>query len=220
MTEEDWLKEQNRAQWMIGQLESLRFHRTKIGRRKLRLYAVACGWIVADLLPDERLRKAIETAEKFADEYSSKDDLATIRIKVDPLRSSLGPYRNAPINQHVAIDMAVATTEASPRDAAFYMTATVMPLAGQQPDTTLCSLLRCIIGNPFRPVAFAPEWRTTVAVGIAAQIYESREFGNLPVLADALEEAGCDHPVVLAHCREPGEHARGCWVVDGVLGKG
>lgn len=81
-------------------------------------------------------------------------------------------------------------------------------------------LLRCIVGNPFRPVAFAPEWRTTVAVEIAAQIYESRDFGSLPVLADALEEAGCDHPAVLAHCREPGEHARGCWVVDGVLGKG
>jgi hypothetical protein len=80
-------------------------------------------------------------------------------------------------------------------------------------------LIRCIFGNPFRPVAFAPEWRTPTAVALADAIYADRAFDRLPVLADALEEAGCDNLEVLAHCRGPGPHARGCWVVDLILGK-
>jgi hypothetical protein len=80
-------------------------------------------------------------------------------------------------------------------------------------------LVRCIFGNPFRPVVFAPSWRSETAVALAAGIYEERAFDRLPILADALEEAGCDHPDVLNHLRGPGPHARGCGVVDGVLGK-
>ncbi|MEO2092077.1 MAG: hypothetical protein ABGY75_21700, partial [Gemmataceae bacterium] len=75
-------------------------------------------------------------------------------------------------------------------------------------------LLRCIFGNPFQPVAFADSWRSETVVALAAGIYAERAFDRLPILADALEEAGCDHPDVLAHCRGPGPHARGCWVVD------
>jgi hypothetical protein len=81
------------------------------------------------------------------------------------------------------------------------------------------SILRFIVGNPFRPVVFDPRWRTETAVALAAGIYAERAFDRLPILADALEEAGCDRPDVLAHCRGPDPHARGCWVVDGVLGK-
>ena len=80
-------------------------------------------------------------------------------------------------------------------------------------------LLRDIAGNPFRPVAFAPEWRTEAVVALARTMYESRDFAAMPVLADALDDAGCDHADLLAHCRGPGPHVRGCWVVDLVLGK-
>ena len=79
--------------------------------------------------------------------------------------------------------------------------------------------LHCVVGNPFRPVTFDPLWRSETAVALASAIYADRAFDRLPILADALEEAGCDLPDVLAHCRGPGPHARGCWVVDGVLGK-
>ena len=80
-------------------------------------------------------------------------------------------------------------------------------------------LLRDIFGNPFRPVTFAPEWRTETAVSLAQTMYDARDFGNLPVLADALQDAGCENADVLDHCRGPGPHVRGCWVVDLVLGK-
>ncbi len=80
-------------------------------------------------------------------------------------------------------------------------------------------LLHDIFGNPFHPVAFDPAWRTEAVVGPARGVYEDRAFDRLPVLADALEDAGCADAAVLAHCRGPGPHVRGCWVVDLVLGK-
>jgi hypothetical protein len=82
-----------------------------------------------------------------------------------------------------------------------------------------CEQFRCVAGYPFRPVIFPPTWRTETAVALAAGIYADRAFDRLPILADALEEAGCDSADVLNHCRGPGPHVRGCWVVDGVLGK-
>jgi hypothetical protein len=79
--------------------------------------------------------------------------------------------------------------------------------------------MRDIFGNLFRPITFSPEWRTDTTVTLAHQMYESRDFSAMPILADALQDAGCDSPDILTHCRGPGPHVRGCWVVDLVLGK-
>ncbi|MDB5306779.1 MAG: hypothetical protein JWO38_981 [Gemmataceae bacterium] len=73
--------------------------------------------------------------------------------------------------------------------------------------------------NPFRPVAFDPSWRASTAAALARQVYESRDFAPMPILADALQDAGCESADVLDHCRGPGPHVRGCWVVDWVLAK-
>jgi hypothetical protein len=78
-------------------------------------------------------------------------------------------------------------------------------------------LLRDIVGNPLRPFAFDCAWRTDTAVAVARQMYESRDFGAMPILADALQDAGCEDEQVLNHCREPRAHVRGCWVCDLVL---
>ena len=86
---------------------------------------------------------------------------------------------------------------------------------GQQTDE-----LRDIFGNPFRPVAFDPSWHTSIATQLARQAYVSGDFAALPILADALQDAGCDDADILAHCRDEGPHVRGCWVVDLVLGRG
>ncbi|QEL15477.1 hypothetical protein [Limnoglobus roseus] len=80
--------------------------------------------------------------------------------------------------------------------------------------------LRDIFGNPFRPVMLSPSWLTNAALGLAEGIYADRAFDRLPILADALQDAGCEDAGILAHCRGDGPHVRGCWVVDGVLGKG
>ncbi|MBX3400579.1 MAG: hypothetical protein KF873_17730 [Gemmataceae bacterium] len=80
-------------------------------------------------------------------------------------------------------------------------------------------LLICIFGNPFRSVVLEHAWLTSTARGIAQAIYDDRAFDRLPILADALQDAGCENDDILSHCRCDGPHVRGCWVVDGVLGK-
>ena len=81
-------------------------------------------------------------------------------------------------------------------------------------------LLRDIVGNPFRPATLDPAWRTSTVLALASQMYGSRDFGAMPILADALQDAGCDTDDILTHCRDAKQpHVRGCWVVDLVLGK-
>jgi hypothetical protein len=80
-------------------------------------------------------------------------------------------------------------------------------------------LIRDIFGNPFRPVTPDPAWQTPNAVTLAQTMYDTRDFTAMPLLADLLEEGGCP-AAVSEHCRSPGPHVRGCWVVDLLLGKG
>ncbi|MCE9566331.1 MAG: hypothetical protein K8U57_30270 [Planctomycetes bacterium] len=80
--------------------------------------------------------------------------------------------------------------------------------------------MRDIFGNPFRPVSVDPGWLTTIVIGLAQQMYESRNFSAMPILADALQDAGCENTDILNHCRDEKQvHVRGCWVVDLVLVK-
>jgi hypothetical protein len=87
-------------------------------------------------------------------------------------------------------------------------------------------LARDIFGNPFRPASVEPEWITPTITNLATAAYDERVLpsgeldpARLAVLADALEEAGCDNADILSHLRSPGPHVRGCWVVDLLLGK-
>jgi hypothetical protein len=82
-----------------------------------------------------------------------------------------------------------------------------------------CDLFREVLGDPLRPISVHSSWLSSTIVALAQAIYDDRAFKRLPVLADALEEAGCTDAEILRHCRGPGPHVRGCWVVDLVLGK-
>jgi hypothetical protein len=82
----------------------------------------------------------------------------------------------------------------------------------------VADIMRDIVGNPFRPVTFAPAWRTSTVLTLAQGIYADRAFDLMPILADALQDAGYEDSDLLGHCRGPGPHVRGCWVVDLVLG--
>jgi hypothetical protein len=88
------------------------------------------------------------------------------------------------------------------------------------PPADMARLIRELYGNLPRPVTFSPEWRTDTTVALARAMYDSRDFGAMPILADALQDAGCDNEDILNHCRDSNAtHVRGCWVVDLVLGK-
>lgn len=80
-------------------------------------------------------------------------------------------------------------------------------------------MFRDIFGNPFHPAMFSTQWRTDTALTLARQMYDSRDFSAMPILADALQDAACENDDILNHCRSGGVHVRGCWVVDLVIDK-
>jgi hypothetical protein len=88
--------------------------------------------------------------------------------------------------------------------------------------TSMCATLHEVFGNPHRPVSCQPDWlrwNDRLIAELAAAVYRERTFDRLPILADALEDAGCADRAILDHLRGPGPHVRGCWVVDLILGK-
>jgi hypothetical protein len=81
------------------------------------------------------------------------------------------------------------------------------------------AIFREIVGNPFQPVEFDSRWRTSDVMGLAHAIYDEKGFLRLPILSDALMDAGCEDETILSHCRTPNIHVRGCWLVDLILRK-
>ena len=224
-TEADWLTATD-PESMLRYLQAGRAYRTPVGRRKLRLFGVACCRRVLHLVEsDSAITACVEFTERFADGDGAKTRLKKMAAANE---AWVERKRHRLLRQLTILDLQIASAasrlcNADADRAAWAYTSLGLETSGD-PTTdhpVLCQLLRCLFGNPFRPVAFDPSWRSETAVALATGIYDARAFDRLPILADALEEAGCDHPDVLAHCREPNApHARGCWVVDGVLGKG
>jgi hypothetical protein len=166
----------------------------------------------------DQIRERVETAERFAEGGARPIELW--RVAYETIAGAIrGGESQSPETITVAGVRTVSFPTISqlchvPRLVAF----TTM-LAEAEPGLRAIELFRCIVGNPFRRIAFDPRWRTSDVLGLAEAIYADRAFDRLPILADAFQDAGCEHPDLLAHCRGPGPHARGCWVVDGVLGK-
>jgi hypothetical protein len=100
-------------------------------------------------------------------------------------------------------------------------TAAAAVVLGNNERLLQCQLLRDVFGSPFRQVTVSRSllaWNDWAPLNIAEAIYNDRDFTSLPVLADALQEAGCSDEALLLHCRAGGAHTRGCWAVDAVLG--
>lgn len=177
--------------------------------RKLRLFAVACCRENWHLLGDVRSRRSVEVAERLADGE-------VIQSALDPVRTNAwlvaGGY--AGTVETLAVN---AAWNAAAESAA--VAALITP-KGQWMFARGVSLLHELFGNPFRPVVLPEACWTPTALGIAAGAYRDRDFSRLPVLADALEEAGCDEAALMDHLRQPGAHFRGCWALDQVLGRG
>jgi hypothetical protein len=196
---------------------------TTVGRRKLRLLACGCWRLTfAGALIDQSCQELFDAAEASADGRVDKATLRTMRAatfaflrerrQARPLmRSAEVACFGAAVPSPVSAAQSVGMTSLSG------MSSDVKVRRVMQED--LCGLVRDVFGNPYRPVAFLDEWRTSTAVGVATAIYEERAFDRLPILADALQDAGCEDAAVLDHCRGGGHHDRGCWVVDMVLKK-
>jgi hypothetical protein len=199
--------------------------RGKASDRKLRLFAVACCRQLGPLLKDPRITNALDVAERYADGAATQADLeAALRGATQAQRAQ---RRKALLYAYAAVmdscgpgGLGAAEKSAWAAAAAADSRATSGErLRRTRPDlyASLSALLRDVIGNPFRPVWVDQSWLTPAVVRLAQSMYDDRAFDRLPILADALEGAGCTNAEVLGHCRQPGTHARGCWVIDGLL---
>jgi hypothetical protein len=182
--------------------------RSRIERR-FRLIACAVArsaWAAGGAEPD---RAAVEAAERYADGRATRRDL-------DAAGESYGVPASRPVALKFASDAATHTAH----EAAAALASNHLDDPRRRPVYRhVAALVRDIFGNPFRPVVFDPRWRTGDAVGLARGVYDERAFDRLPLLADALMDAGCADDDILMHCRSSGPHVRGCWVVDLILSK-
>ena len=225
MDETTWLAE-------VHPQEILRMRAFADEDRKRRLFECACCRRVWHLLPDERSRRAVVAAEEFLDgliDTAAREMAANMACDVEEeeRQRELGGERYWPLEGLPLPYSAAAYNVAIPMGwwggaPAFEPPSSIIREASSDAATEVIAqsiLLRDIFGNPFRPVVLEPAWLTEAVVGIARGIYEDRAFERMPILADALQDAGCENADILTHCREPGVHVRGCWVVDLVLGK-
>lgn len=95
----------------------------------------------------------------------------------------------------------------------------VLPPAEQIDDTPDGPEYLDLVAEVLTPCEFSPEWRTSTVLALAQAMYDSRDFSAMPILADALQDAGCSDEVILAHCRGAGPHVRGCHVIDALTGR-
>jgi hypothetical protein len=222
MTEEEWLD----ADQPSAMIEFVTEDRLLGTDRKLRLAACAFCRRHWKMLPDPRSRRMVEVAEDYADGLASAERLSAVQadaiaatgVNYGEWQSIHGSYLHAanaawwlgqvetPFDVGYVADKCFGVTVCDPDDP-------------EEEDPFQAELLRDVFGNPLQPVAFDPDWKSGDVVALARAIYDDRAFDRLPILADALIDAGCDDEQILEHCRGPGPHVRGCWVVDLVLGK-
>jgi hypothetical protein len=215
MTEAEWLACTDPYQMLV-------YLMGKVSDRKYRLFL--CGYCrsVWTTLP-KQARDSVKAAEQFAEGLLSVEGTWTAYSEASRVAAAQQRTVGGQPGQMVgaAVKLYMAAHAAKPlRCQVRYW---ISDLRGINHDREVRlggpPLLRCVAGNPFRPVIADPRWRTSTALGLAETIYADRAFDRLPILADALEDAGCDNADLLAHCRGEGPHVRGCWVVDLILGK-
>jgi hypothetical protein len=199
--------------------------------RKHRLLACGLCRQIALLVERPDLLGVLEVSEAFADGLMTALELG--RARQVALRIAQSPAE-LPSEQKFAEAVAGAAGAVSPSSLNLYKT--VDPLTIDLISKFLCGVLVLLAASGIashrvpgyeavfddiepRSITCRPAWLTDTVVQLARQMYEEREFSAMPILADALQDAGFDNEHVLNHCRGPGPHVRGCWVVDLVLGK-
>jgi hypothetical protein len=213
--------------------------------RKIRLFGVACCYRASQRLPPVFLDLLLGVARQV-DTMKSTVELAGLHTKggeeLEKLRAAeRNGYRPGVVSAAEAV-VFTADPDVAPVEFGVNLSNNLACSAGEvarkkdvedrwppEVETATdaeravhCAIFRDILGNPLRPVTVDPSWLVWnggTVVKLALSIYDDWAFDRLPVLADALEEAGRDNADILNHCHQPGEHVRGCWAVDQVLNK-
>jgi hypothetical protein len=204
MTEAEWLAcEDPRPMYL--------FVRDMGSDRKVRLFAVACCYRNWDLTTEEGNQDAALIAERFADGLANDEEIGLARRV-----ARIGSVDEITWETSWAVRLALMERGDIGANVAHRRT---LRNRRRSEENAHIGLLRDIFGNPFRSVTINPSWLTSTVLALAQQMYESRDFSAVPILADALQDAGCDNENVLNHCRGESVHVRGCWVVDLLTGR-
>jgi hypothetical protein len=205
--------------------------------RKLRLFFCACCRRVWQMVKDRRFHDCVMVYERLIEGWATRKEWAEVSHDAlmaprpdggftDPTFLGMVVAAGLPgiESPHVAYNILdlIQFLFTIPAAANTNVNSPEWFAAVADEQAAECSLLRDIFGNPFRPVLIDPAiltWNSDTLRSLARAIYDECAFDRLPVLADALEEAGCTNADILNHCRQPGEHVRGCWVLDLLLGK-
>ena len=184
--------------------------------RKARLFAVACTRLMAHDFYHRDSYKAIEVAERYADGLASQAELVEVdKIEeIDPHPMAAGKFWP---------DWAASATTCREDKGFGYMIAhdACHGINQFMPATlpTQLALIQCIAGKTEGSITVEPAWLTSVVLSFAQEIYDERAYDRMPVLADALQDAGCENEQIMEHCRHDRIHTRGCWILDLLLGK-
>jgi hypothetical protein len=229
MTEAEWLECSHPSQL----LEFLGA-RAPLSPRKLRLFACACCRLLWDWF-DEPCRAAVEAAEAYADGRLSEADREAARLAA--WQATAEQLGWGSMDEYVAgLARCVLESSAEPMVEAALDALAEAPylewhhwglmVGGESfggERALAAQTLRDLAGDPFRPAPRVdPAWLSAnggAASRLAASIYEGGDWAALPVLADALADAGCGELRLLSHLRGPGPHGKGCWALDLLLGK-
>ncbi|QEL15693.1 hypothetical protein [Limnoglobus roseus] len=190
--------------------------------RKSRLFAIVCCHRIEHRFPpDDRCRSALDTCERYVEGLTGSDELAAAYHAADQAFTEFDDQNgwetsaSAVSSACSAKDIAVFA-ESAAREAALL----VWPRIQRQLEYRWQSqVLRCLFGNPFHASTIESSWLTSTAIALAEGIYADKAFDRLPILADALQDTGCENADILTHLRGDGPHVRGCWALDLVLGK-
>ena len=224
MTEQDWLTTTHPY--------DLTHHKACRSARKRRLFSCAIARHVLFLIPDDRYQQAIDFAERYADGAATEEEMRATRRRMNKIygQRQFGEPGNYATGAIMAtLDKEAVLTVHGWESAASAQAALARPDWDRGRDAEMavaCAYARDVFANPFRPLTLDRAWLTTSVLALAQTAYEERQLPagtldptSLAILADALQEAGCDHQHILTHCRQPTPHVRGCWMLDLLLGK-
>jgi hypothetical protein len=220
MTEVEWFTSNDVLEMYLFVEKQPGVVRRKAGRRKLRLFGVACCRSLGELMTDPRSLAAVEVAERLADQQATEEEVALARAKAWQAHDE----GNEEITQEAARIL-------HPRLGLFGGAGICWngPHRGepgyrafQKRCRWQADVMRCVFGYLFGKHPLPPGWKKWsdgTLTRMAQAIYDERAFDRLPILADALEDAGCADAAILDHLRGPGPPVRGCWPLDLLLGK-
>jgi hypothetical protein len=234
VTEADWCSATDPSA-MVAFLRG----RGAVSDRRLRLFGCACARRVLPFVSDARFALLVAAAERAAEGEVAGE----VEALVDEVQGQ-GAERRSPVEHSVRAGVTCVTaTLPNSRlftSAVYWLaTAAAWQAAPNTPEpddwdipsdpawraawdgerAAQAGVLRDIIVNPFRPATIDLSWQTSTVVPLARNIYDAQSFELMPVLADALMDAGCSTDEVLEHCRGPNNHVRGCWLIDLLLAK-